>query len=518
MKKQIFTTSCLLVAFAFATAVRSQVITYPGARTYNRQVGTVLTRIETKTPRFRTAVMRSFNSTELNTNRDERIDNLIDRFTAAETTVRSAYNARRDASTEVQDMLNRAAAIDRFMSRISTNYRATSQWNSIRTDLDSLARHYSISWNWNTPDNGDVYGGRGGIDARMTGTYRLNQAMSDNVSDVLDRTFRTYSSSQSSRPNLERRMTSPDMLAIEKSGTRVTMASTLAPQVTFDADGIAHTETNERGRRMTTTVTSDRNGMTIRYQGETANDFNLSFTPLANGQLRVVRTLYLSNRNQSVTVASVYDKVDPVAQWDRVNTGGNVGYNNGGYNGNVDTNFVVPNGTRLTAQLENRIGTRVSQPGDRFTMRVTSPGEYRGAIIEGRIATATTSDRLTGRANISLDFDSIRLTDGRSYRFEGMVDSVRSLSGESLTVDNEGAVRDRNQTTKTATRAGIGAVIGALIGAATGGGQGAAIGAAVGAGAGAGSVLIQGRDNILLEQGSEFALTASAPTGVGLVR
>ena len=82
-------------------------------------------------------------------------------------------------------------------------------------------------------------------------------------------------------------------------------------------------------------------------------------------------------------------------------------------------------------------------------------------------------------------------------------------------VNNEGTVRDSNQTTKTVTRAGIGAALGAIIGAIAGGGQGAAIGAAVGAGAGAGTVVLQGRDNIELGQGSEFAITASAPASVG---
>jgi hypothetical protein len=151
-------------------------------------------------------------------------------------------------------------------------------------------------------------------------------------------------------------------------------------------------------------------------------------------------------------------------------------------------------------------------------MRVTSPAPYNDAIIEGHVASAESSGQLTGRARMSLEFDSIRLADGRSYRFAGTVDSVRAVNGDIVTVDNEGTVRDRNQTTKTATRAGIGAVVGALIGAIAGGGQGAAIGAGVGAGAGAGSVLIQGRDRIELEQGSEFSITAAAPANVGLNR
>jgi uncharacterized protein YcfJ len=91
-------------------------------------------------------------------------------------------------------------------------------------------------------------------------------------------------------------------------------------------------------------------------------------------------------------------------------------------------------------------------------------------------------------------------------------------SGENVTVNNEGTVRDNNQTTKTVTRAGIGAALGALIGAIAGGGSGAAIGAGVGAGAGAGTVILQGRDDVELSEGTEFMITASAPSSVGANR
>jgi len=165
--------------------------------------------------------------------------------------------------------------------------------------------------------------------------------------------------------------------------------------------------------------------------------------------------------------------------------------------------------------MRSVINTRATQVGDRFTMEVTSPNEYRGAIIEGQIANIDRSGRVSGRANISMDFDTIRMPDGRSSRFEGIVDSVRTANGDTVSVNNEGVIRDNNQTTKTATRAGIGAALGAIIGAIAGGGQGAAIGATVGAGAGAGSVLIQGRDNLELGQGSEFMITATSPGGVG---
>jgi hypothetical protein len=192
----------------------------------------------------------------------------------------------------------------------------------------------------------------------------------------------------------------------------------------------------------------------------------------------------------------------------------NAGSNNQNNNNQTNEDFVIPNNTRLLAVLSTPISTKASQNKDRFTMEVTSPSEFNGAIIEGRVTKAERSGQVSGRANLSLEFDTIRLSNGRTYRFAGIVDEVKLTTGEKVSVNNEGTVRDNNQTTKTVTRAGIGAALGALIGAIAGGGQGAAIGAVVGAGAGAGTVILQGRDDVELNQGTEFMITASAPNRI----
>jgi outer membrane lipoprotein SlyB len=81
-----------------------------------------------------------------------------------------------------------------------------------------------------------------------------------------------------------------------------------------------------------------------------------------------------------------------------------------------------------------------------------------------------------------------------------------------VTVDNEGSVKEKSgQTQRTAVRSGIGAAIGAIIGGVSGGGKGAAIGAVVGAGAGAGSVILQGRDDLELESGTELTIRTTSP-------
>lgn len=350
-------------------------------------------------------------------------------------------------------------------------------------------------------------------DRRLTGTFRLNTAQSDNIDAVIDRSISSGQIGDRTRlrNNLERRLTAPDELAIETRGNTVTMATNLSAPVTFQADGRATTDTNARGRTTTTTATFDRNTLTINTDGERANSFWVSITPVGNNRIRMTRRLYIENQNETITTNSVYDRTANVARWPVVD--GRPGYNNTTSAGN----FYIPNGTRLTAVLRNRIASDVSQPGDVFTMEVTSPSQYRGAIIEGRVSDAENSGRVSGRANISLDFDSIRFRN-RSYSFAGIIDSATELDGDRININNEGTARDGNQTTRTVTRAGIGAALGAVIGAIAGGGSGAAIGAGVGAGAGAGSVLIQGRDNLNLEPGSQFAITATGPTQTGLYR
>lgn len=487
------------------------------------QARNVIRRIETRTDTFKNEMNTALDRSRLNdTQREDNVFAYIDGFEAATDRLSTQFNARQPVYDNVNDVLTQAAYIDRFMARNRLANRAENEWTRLRTDLNTLAQLYSISWNWNRtlpPYPGSFPGNfpGGNIDARLTGTYRLNTSASDNIDTVIDRAINVYPAGtqrNNARRNLERRLTPPNMIAIEKNGRTVSLASSLSPQVTFQADGVTRSETNKRGRTTRTTATTDNNGIEINYQAERGNEFNVNFETASNDRLRVSRRVFLDNRNETITVNSYYDKTDSVARWSNVNNGTYPGNNNTG--GNYD--FYIPNGTRIDATLRNNIDTRTSQVGDRFTLEVTSPVQYRGAIIEGTVAGVEKSGRLTGRANVSLDFDTIRLTDGRTYRFAGLVDSVHAMNGDNVSINNEGAIRDSNQTTTTATRAGIGAAIGAIIGAITGGGQGAAIGAAVGAGAGAGSVLIQGRDNIELGTGSTLTITATAPNNVGVVR
>jgi hypothetical protein len=483
-------------------------------RVNQTQVNNLLRRIETRTDTFRTTADRRLDNSRLdNTRAEDNISAYLDAFENATDELRRNFDSRRATSADVNEVLTYGAYVDGFVRRRNLGTAVNRQWSLIRTDLDQLARLYQVSWNWNRtlpPFPMDRWGNTGGsTSGRLDGTYRLNVSQSDNIDNVINRTISNTTLRNRQRNNLTRRLTAPQTIAIETRGNTITMATDFGSQVTLTADGRAITETNNRGRSTTTRVTTAGNGFRIETTGDRSNDYVVSFVLVGGDRLRVTRSIYLENQNELVTATAVYDRVGNTANWPPVTNRpgwGNSPVTSGG--------FLMPNGTRLTAVLRNRIATNASYSGDPFTMEVTSPGQYAGAIIRGRLTTVSQSGRVTGRANLAMEFDSIQYR-GQTYSFAGIIDSAREADGDTIGINNEGVVRDSNQTTRTVTRAGIGAALGALIGAIAGGGEGAAIGAAVGAGAGAGSVLIQGRDNLQLEQGTEFSITATGPTNVG---
>jgi hypothetical protein len=165
----------------------------------------------------------------------------------------------------------------------------------------------------------------------------------------------------------------------------------------------------------------------------------------------------------------------------------------------------IPRGTEIKIRLDNEIDSKESRDGDRFTATVLSPIRYADATIEGHVAKINESGKLTGKTELSLTFDRIRLRNGRSGRMAAQV--VKVYGEDSVKeVDEEGNVKSGSRGKTTAVRTGGGAALGAIIGGIAGGGKGAAIGAAVGAGAGAASTAIQGSNKVKLESGTEILI------------
>ncbi len=481
-------------------------------RVSDAQVETLLARIETRSDAFRTSLNRALDRSRFDqTDRENNINEFVTDFENATDELRRRFDGRTSVGDDVAGVVVRAARIDDFMRRnLRRETVAQRNWRSLRADLNRLANFYTLAFNLddrrNMPANAP-----GGVltnaDARFTGTYRLNTDLSDNARTVAGQAVGNLNRTARDRifNNLVRRLEAPEMLAVERQGTRVRLASSTSPLVAFDADGRLRAERYPNGRPSNVRASFLADALTVVSNGDRANDFTAVFTALDGGRrMLVTRRVYAEGLRRHVEVKSYYNRTDATARFNLVNRNSNVSVNS-------HDDFIVPDSTMLVAVLNTNLSTRTTRDGDRFSMTVRRPAQYAGAVIEGFVSNPNRSGGVTGRSEMTLNYETIRFND-RTYRFAGITDGVRPASGERVRIDNEGTLEERrSRTNQTVGRTAIGAGVGAILGAILGGGEGAAIGAGIGAGAGIGSIYIQGRDDLELTSGAEFTIRASAP-------
>ena len=500
----------------WGTGTTSSSGSYNDYRLNDMQMRQLVDRLNVRSATFSRSLRNDLNRRSYNNNSLDEVRSQLSDFESALVQLRNRVNSRQSTSSDAQTVLDRAAFLNNYLAQRQLSNMTENSWSSLRTDLDQLANAYNIAWNWSTYPAPGEYPRQGGDRSTrrdLTGTFRLDTARGDDVRSAVDNATRNLSLAERQRvyDSLMRRLDPPQMLAIDRRGNSVTIASTRAPQINFIADGTDKLETTPQGRQIHVRASLSGDTLTINRSGERANDFTVSFDPTNDGrELIVTRTLYSDRISQPVVVRTYYDRTSDVAQLNIYDT--NREESNVGGTGPVGS-FVIPNGTEIVAVLNNDLSTQNAREGDRFTMTVRSPGQYEGATIEGSVTSIDRGGRLSGRSQLTMDFDTIRLRDGSSHRFAGILETVRTPNGDVVRVDNEGAVRDTDQTNKTVTRTAIGTAVGALIGAIAGGGKGAAIGAIVGAGAGAGSVYVQGRNDLDLSAGTEVTVRATGPRG-----
>jgi hypothetical protein len=499
-------TVCLL---AGGLLVQAQQRAYRGTYQSVRQV---ILRLENRANLFRNSMDDWSRRTTAVQNSNDDMTGTVRDFNDSVRRLRDSFDRRQATSFEVQDVLTRASRIDNFVRRNSVDMRAQNYWTSMRTDLNQLANAFNLTWQtsaYNPPySRPGGYGNQYGFQA-LTGTYTVDRARSDDARVAAERAARNLPYDQRTRvlDIISRRLDPPEQLALDVHGRTVMMASTRAPQVTFDADGRERIETSNSGRTIHTRVSLNGNQLIVNSSGDRGNEFTATFQPLDNGRtLRVTRRIFFSELNQQVEVGSTYQRTSDVARFDIYNP-----QNTTQYPATASGSFIIPDGARVVGILETPLSTRTAARGDRFTLRVTEPVEFRDAMIEGHVADIARSDRLSGRSLMTLDFDNLRMQDGRTYQFAGLVENINTRNGEIVRVDTEGTIRDQNQTARTEERAAIGTAVGAIIGAIAGGGKGAAIGALLGAGAGAGSIYAEGRNDLYLDRGTEMVIRAGAP-------
>jgi hypothetical protein len=363
---------------------------------------------------------------------------------------------------------------------------------------------------------------------QLAGTYQLDSSKSENVSEIVNSTARNNQMSAAQKEELEDKLEAPGKISITIRGNEITMSNSLSSPVTFVADGRTQ---NAGGSRIRATMRGDE--IRISNVGN-GTDYMVTFTSLNNGQnMRVTRMVTTSYLNQTVFADSYYTKTGTnVSINDSTNDDGysTSDSNDGGYSDTTTTttnypddnrnypqtttrsgNFYIPNGVVLSGTLENPITTEASQENDKFRLRIDSPNEYQGAIIEGYLTGVKRSGKISGSSKLTFNFETIRLRNGQNYDFAGVLQSVTDAQGKTVKVNNEGQIEGKSQTKKTVKRGGIGAGLGAIIGGIIGGGKGAVIGATIGGSAGAGSVAIEDKDDVDLQEGSIISVQSTSP-------
>lgn len=182
---------------------------------------------------------------------------------------------------------------------------------------------------------------------------------------------------------------------------------------------------------------------------------------------------------------------------------------------------VVPEGTRITLQLNNPLSTSKSVEGDSFTAFVMTPlyqGDQlvipKGSVVTGSISRILRPGRFKGKALMNLLFQSINIPGRGELQIVASLARVDPEGNKGIraegTVQGEGSEgRDVGKVLKPG-------LAGAGIGTLAGGGKGAGIGAGVGAAIGLATVFGTRGKDLEFRRGSTMDISLDRPLVVPL--
>jgi hypothetical protein len=181
---------------------------------------------------------------------------------------------------------------------------------------------------------------------------------------------------------------------------------------------------------------------------------------------------------------------------------------------NSDT--VIPEGTRITLQLNDYLSTKTNSEGDSFDAVVMIPvyvGDRmvipKGSVVTGSISRIIRPGRFKGKAVMNLLFQSIKI------RGRGQMPIVATLvkvepegNGE---ISSEGSVRGEGSAGSDIAKVITPGLVGAGIGTLAGGGKGAGIGAGVGTAIGLATVFTSRGKDLEVRRGSTLDISLDRP-------
>jgi hypothetical protein len=167
--------------------------------------------------------------------------------------------------------------------------------------------------------------------------------------------------------------------------------------------------------------------------------------------------------------------------------------------------ITAPEGSSVKLRLETPLSSETARPEQPFTASTSAPLLVEGyevlptgTQVSGHVSHAAGAGKVSGRGELTLEFDRIRLPGGTEVPIEAEPLERRARSGAKKDAVTIGGA------------AGVGAVVGGILG----GKKGAAIGGAVGGSAGTGVVLTTKGEEAVLPAGASLDLRLRSPVTV----
>jgi hypothetical protein len=480
-------------------------------------------KINIKFEDFRYKLNANLNRENLGRDEENKINDLVNNLEDAIFSFGDKVENKTETPNDFAAVRNATEDISELVARSKFDAIVQNSWKEFRGLVTRLSESYSnttVESSNNNPRGDSASFGNG-----LTGSYKLDVSRSDNARDiVLDATQNSPQfEKDAAMRQLEEKLESPDSIAIETNGSSVSIETSKSSRVSIDASGNEKIQRTADGKNVRIRSDLNDNELTVSIEQEAQRSNRLrdysyivTFTSMENGRvLRVVRRLTDDEINQTFIVTSYYEKTSDDAN--------GIGSNNSsgfptatkrqppvGYKGRSG-DYIVADGAILTGILQDNVSTKVSQNRDRFRLKIQSPSEYRGTIVEGYISGINRSGRVSGSSKITFNFEKILLSNGETYDFAAFIQNITDTNGKTVKIDEEGTASGKSQTKETIKRGSIGAGAGAILGAIFGGAKGAIIGATIGGGAGAGSVIVTGKEEVELTQGSTLTIQSSSP-------
>jgi archaellum component FlaC len=151
MRQTTYFLTVALVCLGAASQLHAQIVGQP-YRLSDKEVGRMINQIENQTKTFRKSLDNALDHSRVNgSRREDDINSFVKAFEEQTKRLHDHFDHHKSVAADVEAVLDRAAAIDNFMSRQRLRERAENDWSTLRGNLDELAQAYNVAWRWNGP-------------------------------------------------------------------------------------------------------------------------------------------------------------------------------------------------------------------------------------------------------------------------------------------------------------------------------------------------------------------------------